>query len=73
MCQNIPGLSVLSAAPASGSGPPNAPSSIGCSVSPVISPSSGHELFPGAPLGGFAAGVPEASPVTFGFFAGGSV
>ena len=72
MHQNIPDLSVLSVAPVSGSGPPYAPSSIGCSVSPVISPSSGPDLFPGAPLGGFAAGLAEASPVTFGSFVGGS-
>ena len=65
MGKNIPGLSVLSAAPVSGTGPHTAPSSNGCSLSARISPSSKPEL-PGAPWGGLVAGIPF--PFTLGTF-----
>ena len=70
MGKNIPGLSVLSAPPVSGTGPPTAPSSNGSCVSAGISPSSRPEL-PGAPWGGSAAGI--AFPVTLETFVGGSL
>ena len=54
MGKNIPGLSVLSAPPVSGTGPPTAPSCNGSCVSARIFPSSKPEL-PGAPLGRFSS------------------
>ena len=70
MSKNTPVLSVLSTPPVSGTGPPTAPSSNGCSLSARISPSSKPEL-PGASWGGLAAEIPF--PVTLGTFVGGSL